>query len=178
VSTALTLYAIEEGLLALLDTAEMTAEGTDERLEILDEIAQTTTAAVQKRDQCIRFLRHLDLQQAAIATEIARLRALMDSYAKGQERVERYVVSVIERFAPEPKRGAKRIEGTIGILSLWKNPDSVEILDEKLIPERFMVTPPAPAARPDKAAIKAALKAGDEVAGADLRFGSNSLRIL
>jgi hypothetical protein len=175
-STALTLYELEGNLVALLDSEDMVDD--DHRMEFLNDLAKTDQQAIEKRNQVVRFIKHLDLQQAAIATEIARLRALMDSYAKGQERVERYVVSVIERFAPEPKRGAKRIEGTIGILSLWKNPDSVEILDEKLIPERFMVTPPAPAARPDKAAIKAALKAGDEVEGADLRFGSNSLRIL
>lgn len=175
-STALTLYTIEENLLALLDTAEM-VEGEDERLEILNEIARADAQAIEKRDGLIRFLRHLDLQQAAIATEIARLRSLMDSYAKGQERVEKYVVSVIERFAPEPKRGPKKLEGTIGVLSLRKNPDSVSITDEAAIPERFMVTPTPPPAHPDKAAIKGAIKAGEEVPGADIVFGSNRLEL-
>lgn len=175
-STALTLYNLEENLTCLLDTAEM-VEGEDERLAILNEIAQTGAQAIEKRDNLIRFLRHLDLQQAGIATEIARLRALMDTYAKGQERVEKYVVKVIEQFAPDPKRGPKKLEGTIGVLSLRKNPDSVAILDEQAIPLQFMVTPPAPAARPDKAAIKAALKAGDEIPGADLVFGSNRLEV-
>lgn len=175
-STALTLYTIEENLLSLLDTAEM-VEDEQQQLAILDEIARADAQAIEKRDGVIRFLRHLDLQQAAITTEIARLRALMDSYARGQERVEKYVVGVIERFAPEPKRGPKKLEGTIGVLSLRKNPDSVAITDEALIPERFMVTPEPPPPRPDKAAIKGAIKAGEEVPGADIVFGSNRLEL-
>ena len=173
--TALTLYELEGNLVALLDSEDMVDD--DHRMEFLNDLAKTDQQAIEKRNQVIRFIKHLDLQQANIATEIARLRALMDTYARGRERVEAYVVKVIEQFAPEPKRGAKRIEGTIGVLSLRKNPDSVEILDEKLIPEQFMVTPPAPAARPDKAAIKAALKAGDEVAGCDLRWGDFRLEV-
>lgn len=173
---SMTLYSLEENLVALLDTVEI-VEGQDERLEILDAIARTDAQAIEKRDHVIRFLRHLDLQQQNIATEIARLRSLMDSYAKGQERVERHVVSVIERFAPEPKRGPKKLEGTIGVLFLRKNPDSVEISDQSSIPEKFMVTPEPPLPRPDKAAIRAAIKAGEEVPGADLRFGSSRLEV-
>ena len=175
-STALSLYSLEENLVALLDTADL-VEGEDQRLQILDEIAGANQQALEKRDNLIRFLRHLDLQQAAIDTEIARLKALKDSYAHGQERVEKYVVSVIERFAPEPKRGPKKLEGTIGVLSLRKNPDRVEVTDEQAIPLNFMVTPPPPAARPDKAAIKKAIQAGEEVPGVDLVFGDNRLEI-
>ena len=47
-STALTLYDIEENLACLID-AEGIVEDEDQRLAILDEIAQYNEAAIQKR---------------------------------------------------------------------------------------------------------------------------------
>lgn len=55
----------------------------------------------------------------------------------------------------------------------WRKSTAVEIEDEALLPAEFMVTPPAPAAKPNKAAISAALKAGREVAGARLEHRQN-----
>lgn len=206
ITTQVTLYNLEENLLALLDTEEM-VEDKETHLEILDDIAKAGEAAVAKRDNLIHFLRHLDLQQGNIDTEITRLKALKDSYAKGQKRVETYVVSVIERFAPEPKRGPKKLEGSIGVLSLRKNPDSVEIelggeseipmlfkdIKLKLAGEDYQellgmlarhdedrlleaVVRNAEHA-PRKTDIKKALQAGREVEGCDLVYGKNRLAI-
>ena len=199
---ALTLYNIEENLLALLDTEEM-VEGEDDRLAILNEIAEATQFAVAKRDNLIRFLGHVDHQISGIKTEQERLANLKKSYESGKKRVEAYVVSVIEEFAPPAKRGSPKLEGSIGVLSIAKKPDTVQVDDPVLLPyplldvdvridgETFkeiravlgmagadeIVGELTRQAKytPKKAEIKKAIQAGQIIPGADIKFGGNRL---
>jgi hypothetical protein len=65
--------------------------------------------------------------------------------------------------------GITKIESPFFTLAVKKNPPTVIITDEESIPAEYMVTPdppPPPPKRPDKKAIAAALKAGQEVPGA------------
>lgn len=132
---SLTLYELEDNLVALMDT-EGCVEDEETRLALLDEIAQATEAAIQKRNGVIRFLRHLDLQIGNVDAEIERLKALKDSYERGKDRVAKYVVRVIEGL-PEPKRGTRKLEGSCGVLSIAKNPDKCEITDEAYVPGQY-----------------------------------------
>lgn len=186
---ALTLYEIEDQLAALVN-----CDGAvpDEQLgEYLEELAKATETAVNKRDNVIRFMRHLDLQMSNVDTEIVRLSALKASYESGKKRVEKYVVSVLEQL-PEPKRGARKLEGTVGVLSLAKNPDKVEIMEPESIPNEFQdVTVVMSADKwlslatdietkkvtfsPRRSDIKAAIQSGREVVGADIAYGDNRL---
>jgi len=171
----LTLYHIEENLQALLDTVDMT-EG-DARLEILDEIAAATEAAIQKRDNVIRFLRHVEMQIDCIDREIKRLQELKKSYQAGYERVSNYVVGLVQKFgAGDGERKAKRLEGTIGVLTVRRKPASVVILDEDQIPLAYKRIP-EPKPVPNKDAIKKALESGEVVPGADLRIDEYGLVI-
>ncbi|MGH2359486.1 MAG: siphovirus Gp157 family protein, partial [bacterium] len=136
-AAALTLYAIEEDLLALLDTQEM-VDDPQEQLAILDEIAQKTEQAVAKRDNLIRFLRHLAFQEDNIDAELVRLKKLKASYTTGRERVEAYVLDIIHRFVEEPRKGGPRkLEGSIGVLAAVGTPAAVRIVDEALIPDDY-----------------------------------------
>lgn len=168
-STDLTLYCIEENRLALLDSIDM-VEDDEAKIAILRDIASADVAAIEKRNAVIAFRQmHMRMAEAARA-EAKRLSDLAASIEKKVDNLDSYLVRVIQQFAPEPKRGPKKLEGTIGVLSLRKNPDSVIITDEKAIPEKFMVQPPVPPPRPDKVAIKAAIQAHEDVPGADLSF--------
>lgn len=131
---ALTLYQIEDTLAALVNCDGAVPD--DQLAEYLSELAKANEEAVAKRDNVIRFIRHLDLQMSNVDAEITRLSALKASYESGKKRVEKYVVSVLEQL-PEPKRGARKLEGTVGVLSLAKNPDKVEITDPASIPNEF-----------------------------------------
>lgn len=65
--------------------------------------------------------------------------------------------------------GISKVESPYFTLRLKKNPPTVIIDSENLIPARFMRTPepaPPPKPAPDKKAIGDALKAGEEVPGA------------
>ena len=65
-----------------------------------------------------------------------------------------------------------KIEAPEFTLAIRKNPPSLVITETAAIPDEFMVTPPAPAPYPDKAAIKAAIKAGREIDGCRLEQGT------
>ena len=129
---SLSLYDIEEDLTALLDTEDM-VEDEETRLRILDDIVEKHEAAVAKRDNLIRFIRHTELQIEAVKAEQQRLAKLRKSWENGLKRVREYVAGVIEQL-PEPKRGARKLEGTIGVLSIAKTPDTVEVEDASFLP--------------------------------------------
>jgi hypothetical protein len=71
--------------------------------------------------------------------------------------------------------GITKIDTPELVVSVKKNPASVVIDDEKVIPPEFMVTPPPappPLPRPDKGAIRDAIKAGTDVPGCRLVQGA------
>ncbi len=203
-SQALTLYQIEEHLAAMLDSVEL-VEGVEQEKQFLMDLAEAGQQVVAKRDNVIRFLRHLSTQQEACQAEMDRLALLKAHYARTQKRLEDYVIGIIQELVPAPKRGAKRLEGSIGVMVLRKNPDSVEIGDEAAVPEEYKVlTITLPAAkwgalvkefadileaylgplgqlkadcRVEKRPIKEALDAKKEVPGASLRTGAHRLEV-
>ncbi|HFB98303.1 MAG TPA: hypothetical protein ENJ62_04110 [Bryobacterales bacterium] len=134
----LTLYQIEDDLRALLDTEEGMEPDDENRLQILREIAEKSQQAIEKRDNVIRFLRHLEMQLEAVDREIERLKSLKQSWLAGKEKVERYVAKVIEECVPEPKRGQRKLEGTVGVLTLRKAPDRVEVTDVAALPDAYV----------------------------------------
>jgi uncharacterized protein YerC len=197
-STSLTLYAIEENLAALMES-EGCIEDEQTRLAWLDDLAKANEVAIEKRDSVIRFLRHLDLQEQNIDAEITRLQTLKASYESGRQRVEKYVIGILESL-PEPKKGKRKLEGSVGVLSLAKNPDKVQIAEDAVIPYAYqdatvvmsasewnylnevleLHAEPLPTLKkttmsPRRAEIKKALEAGEEIAGCDIAFGDNRL---
>ncbi|MFN3323393.1 MAG: siphovirus Gp157 family protein [Bryobacteraceae bacterium] len=200
-STALTLYNIEEHLVALLDTADMVEE-PEQQEAIFQEIQQALVQAVEKRDRCAQFLVHCGSQQAAIDAEIKRLQALRKSYARAEERMEEYIVRTIQGIGPDEKGRYRKLEGKTCVFSVRACPPSVEVRNEGEIPAEFKtltITVPATAweavadsldidertkflasvkkceVAVDKKAIKAAIDGGTSVPGADLAIGKFSL---
>ena len=100
----------------------------------------------------------------AIDAEIARLQALKAHREKIAKGLRDYLKENMERA------GIEKIECPLFSISIRKNPPSVEITNTDDVPFSFWRTPepkpPVPA--PDKAAIKEALKRGDDVPGARL----------
>jgi hypothetical protein len=64
--------------------------------------------------------------------------------------------------------GISKIESPWFTLAVRKNPPSVVVDDEAAIPREYFVTPEPPPPKLDKAALKRAISAGTEVAGAHL----------
>jgi hypothetical protein len=197
----LTLYELEDDLAALANTFEMVEEA-EARQMILDEIGRALRQAKEKRDALVGFLRHCDAQQRFADQEIERIKARRDRIAKFQEELEQYVVRVIDQFAVPDRRGVKRLDGNFSSLRIQKNPDSVVITDEKALPlalKDAVLTMPAYVweallerlskedravfeaqvkkceFKPDKRALAGELKKGEEIPGADLKFGEPRL---
>jgi hypothetical protein len=197
-----TLYEVEDTLQALVNTMDL-VEASD-RQAILEEIGQALCRSKEKRDGVVAFLRHCELQQKFADAEIERIEKRKAFIRRVQEELERYVIQVIEEFAAPDRRGVKRLEGNISSMRIQQNPESVLITDLDSIPRAFkqaVLTMPAYAweallvrlggedrktfealvekieFRPDKKAIGVELKNGNQIAGADLKFGDRRLVI-
>jgi hypothetical protein len=193
----LTLYEIEDNLAALANTFEMVEEAQDRQM-ILDEIGRTMRQAKDKRDAVVGFLRHCEAQQRFADQEIERIKNRRDRLAKFQAEFEQYLIRVIDQFVVPDRRGVKRLEGNFSSMRIQKNPDSVVITDEEALPAAWkdvVLTMPAHVweallerlekgeracfqarvkkteFKPDKRAVASELKKGEQIPGADLKFG-------
>lgn len=160
------LYAITNEYLAL---AEKLADGDFDAQTIADTIeASGITDELAVKAQGIEHVaRGAEAHNLAIDAEIARLQALKAHRVKVAAGLRVYLLDNMQRA------GIEKIECPLFSISIRKNPPSVEILDQLSLPEKYMVTPEPkpPVAAPDKKAIAAALKAGEEVTGARLVQG-------
>ena len=109
-----------------------------------------------------QFSRNIEATAAAVR-EAGK--AMLDRAARLEKRAEsirNYLLFQME-FAQVSK-----IECPWFTIAIRKNPPAVIIDDEAAVPDQFKVTPEPPAPRPDKALIRDALKAGEDVPGARL----------
>lgn len=196
----LTLYAIEEQLTAMADTAELVPE--DQEQAFLEEFRAALTAAVEKRDRVGQFLSHLEHQVAFAKAEIARLQERKAFFERAIEKMEGYVIHVIEAIGPDAKGKYPKLEGRTVTFSLKDCPPSVAIQDEAAIPSDYKaitITMPArqwealldsldleqrasvldsvekPKVAVSKTAIKKAIDGGTQIPGADLIVGKKTL---
>lgn len=171
----LTLYSITDTLPALLDSLEMTEPGSPERAECETEIARYMEALPTKVDGVGHIRSELKAADAHAGEEIKRLQMRQHRFRAALERLDSYVVSVLEGL-PEPKRGPKKLEGATTTLTLAKCPASLKIHNEALVPAEYRVVIPA-TTEIDKAAVKDALKLGIHVPGAELVTGKHRLAV-
>jgi hypothetical protein len=199
--TAAPLYAIEDCLAALIETAELVSPDQEQEFRI--EFQAVLSAAVDKRDQVGHFLAHLEQQIGFAKFEIDRLRQRKAACERAFERLETYVVETIENLGTDSKGKYCRLEGKTTTFSLRACPPSVEAIDELAIPAEYKtLTLKLPAAMweqlldgldieqralilrqvrspevtVDKRSIKAAIDGGAEVPGAGLVTGRHALR--
>jgi hypothetical protein len=162
----LTLYAISDHLVALLDSYDL-CQTDDERNQCEAEIRQAVETQIRKVDNFCRFLAHLEAQAEFAAHEIERLQKRKAGFLKSLERLEQYAIRVMELLQ------VRKLDGTTARLSLRTNQPAVAIDNAELLPAQYKTIKQEVC--PDKRAIKRALDSGDEVPGAHLREPSISL---
>lgn len=108
--------------------------------------------------------RMLGNESEKIGREIARLTALKKHVDREQTRVRDYLDRACKMT------GTKQLSGMYASISFRKSEQTV-IDDESLLPKDFLIEKVTYS--PDKAKIKAAIKAGQEVQGAHIQVNSN-----
>ncbi len=160
------LYALTNQYLAL---AEKLSDGDFDATTIADTIeASGITDEIAEKAQGLEYVaRGAEAHNLAIDAEIARLQALKQHRMKVAAGLRGYLLDNMQRMQIE------RIDCPMFSISIRKNPPAVEIFDQLSLPAQFMVVPEPkpPVAAPDKKAIAAAIKAGQDVPGAKLVQG-------
>lgn len=160
--TGLSLYTIAQEYRQMVDAL---LETQDDAQAIADTIEAEAYPLEVKAQNVAFAIKTLEANAAAIREaekQMAERRKAMENRA---ERIREYLQNCMEMA------GVSKIDCPHFALSIKANPPAVEIYEPGLIPAQFMVQPPPPPATPDKAAIKAAIKANEDVPGARLVQG-------
>lgn len=172
--THLTLYDAERVLLEaherLSDALEAETPDNEETQAAtnlaLAAVEDAMLTAAEKRDAMGVVLRRLESDAAFHAQEAKRIATIA---ARDEARVERfhaYILQIMQAHSVE------KLKGQSSAFSIQQNPESVEIgLPPESLPERFQRVIPA-RVEADKVAIKAALKADENVPGCRLKPGA------
>jgi hypothetical protein len=144
-----------------------TAARLDE-LDLPPEVVKDTLEGVEMEfdDKVISvasYIKNVDALVDAIAQDIRRQKARVEALEARSKGLKQYLLDNMVAM------GKTKVECALFKVAYQNNPASVIIDGE--VPAQFMrlpEPPPPPAPEPDKAAIKAALTAGQEVPGAHL----------
>lgn len=137
--------------------------------EIDEQTFNDTVAAIgaeEKLESYVQVLRSLSADIDAHAKEKERHIKAMAQLTKNMERLE----SSIKAFMV----ASGQTKANAGTFKLSLRPSKSTMIDDaSLIPAKFMKQPEAPPAKPDKAAIKAAIEAGESVQGAHIEVNQS-----
>lgn len=143
----------------LADGDELPAEAIRDTLEALQGDIEMKSANVAK------FVLGLEAEAKMIDEAAEAMRKRAELRRRRAENIRNYLLFQLQQV------GIMKIECPEFRIAVRKNPEAVEINNPEEVPAEYMVTPPAPPPHTDKAAIKAALKAGAEIPGCWLRQG-------
>ena len=129
------LYNIEDGLLALIDSEELVSE--EQEREFQTALAKQFRKAVAKRDAVGQFIRHCETMAEASKSEETRLRDRRKFYERAAEKMRGYVKSILETLGPDERGSWRRLEGNTFSFFLRDNNPSIRIIDPQAIPDRF-----------------------------------------
>jgi hypothetical protein len=188
------LYEVEDQLLALLNSEDSVTD--EQKQEFERDLAESLKTAVAKRDRVAGFIKMCEHAAASAAVEIKRLQDRKRIFENTGDRLRGYVVSIIESLGLDDKGKLRKLQGSNFTLSARACPASVKITDETKIPNSLkrvrldmtvetweaicklpgMLEPfPVASYYTDGAALKAALEGSEEVPGAELIVGKNTL---
>lgn len=117
----------------------------------------------------IKFVENLNGDTSVIDAEIKRLQERKKVITNKQKRLREYLLHNMQA------NGITKIECPLFTASLRKGIESVDISDESILPDEFVKAEVV--TKPDKKAIKDALKAGASVPGAALKCGDTTIVI-
>lgn len=165
-SKELSLYNITNKFIELFEKSE---EGELTEQELQEEGTELALALKNKGTSIIAYTKNIESLIDAMKNEEKRIAENRKVLENKLDRFKTYVKENMQRLE------IQKLESELGTLSIAKNPASVEILDESLIPdgykkEKVTITV-------DKTAIKNDLKAGKNIQGVRLVEDKTTLKI-
>lgn len=153
----LTLYHIATEVKEILHAEEWTDE-TEAALASLEMSLET------KADACAAYIANIDGFIAAAKAEEERIAARRKVAENRAEQIKDYLFRCLKACE------RTKIEAGTRTISIAKNPPSVVVDEESVIPARFFTIIPE-TMKLDRKAVGAALKAGEDVPGCHLHQG-------
>ena len=151
------LYELSADLMSLNDIEDV------EDVELIREIIEQQIQA--KSTGIIAVVRNLESNIDAIDIEIKRLQELKRKKQNNITRLKEYTKECMEL------RGVKKLETSLGNISIRKTPPSVNVVDENLIPLEYIETKQVMSI--DKKLILSDLKDGLVIPGAEIKQGTS-----
>ena len=111
-------------------------------------------------------IRNEEATVAAMKAEEERMTTRRKAAAAKLERLRDYLKTHLEAC------GMTKIQAAAFTIAVQSNPASVIVDDESVITKKFFVKSPPPPPKLDKAALKAAIEAGQNVKGAHIEKGT------
>lgn len=162
-----TLYNITNKIIDLMDKAE-NGELTEEEQSLLSQ--EVEKELINKSSSIIAYVQNNEALSKAIDDEIDRLTEMKKKLKNKTDKFKEQVLNNMDRL------GIENVTTNIGKLAIRKNPISVEILNENIIPEEFKKE--VVKTNIDKAAIKIYFKeTGEIIPGTIINTDKYSLRI-
>jgi hypothetical protein len=152
------LYSLTNDYQQVLNLIEDGAEGLQDTLEAIED------AIEDKVENIGKVIKTIDAEVAGLKAEEQRLSDRRKSLENNTKRIKQYAEQSMQ------DAGMKKIKGQLFTFSIQKNPPSVDILDESLIPEIFF-DQPEPVL--NKKLLLSELKNGFEYKGVQLKQGES-----
>lgn len=156
----MSLYEIAKDFEAVLNGAMVIDEETGELLFDASDLDALEMAFNDKLENCGLYIKNLEAECDAIKTEINALRGRMTAKEGKVLRLRQYVLDCMDIA------GQNRLETARVALSQRKS-SYVEIIDESMVPEDYKEY--VETVKVSKSDISKAMKAGKEIAGAELK---------
>jgi hypothetical protein len=141
-----------------------------QNLDLEPELLKDTLESLEdsftdKAENIVMVIKDNESIISAIDTEIKRLQDRKSKFAKRNDSLKEYLMGSMIAM------DHKSVKSNLFNISIKKNPPSVEIFDEGMIPEQFVKVEEV--RKIDKKLISSELKAGMVVAGAVLKQGQS-----
>ena len=156
----MTLYEIEKQYQEILVIDESDPDMLAAKKQALDEINESLEI---KADNIARFIRNLDADITALKAEEERLAEKRKTLQNKQAWLKEYLFNTLKAL------NLQSVKAGIFTVAIRKNPPSVAVKDQTLIPQEFFIVEP----KLDLRAIAEKLKAGEQVPGAELTQGES-----
>lgn len=118
-----------------------------------------------KATSVVAFMRNLETTAAAIKEAEEAMAKRRKALENRSQWLKQYILAAMQN------NNIQRIDCPLFSISIAKNPPSVEIEDERQIPDLYWTDPPPPPRQLNKTLIAQALKDKHEVPGAKLKQG-------